>query len=87
MEKDSIGIDVSKLWLDAHRLATAEAARFANNHDGHAALLRWIGKTTVARIVFEPTGRYHREMERQLSAAGLPVKSLRTVGLTQSRCS
>lgn len=73
MNEDSIGIDVSKDWLDAHRLATAEAARFANDRDGHAALLRWIGEEPVARIVFEPTGRYHREMERRLAAADLPL--------------
>ena len=73
MEKDNIGIDVSKRWLDAHRLSTAEAARFANDRDGHAALLRWIGRHPVARIVYEPTGRYHREVERRLAAADLPL--------------
>jgi transposase len=73
MIEDSIGIDVSKLWLDAHRLSTGEAARFANDSDGHAALVRWIGSGPVARVVFEPTGRYHREMEHRLAAAGLPL--------------
>lgn len=73
MEQDSIGIDVSKLWLDAHRLSTGDAIRFANDLKGHAALVRWIGEGPVARVVFEPTGRYHREMERALAARGLPL--------------
>lgn len=73
MEKDNIGIDISKDWLDAHRLTAAKAARFANDRLGHSALLRWIGRTPVARIVYEPTGRYHREMERRLAAADLPL--------------
>ena len=73
MTEDSIGIDVSKLWLDAHRLSTAEAVRFANDRDGHTALLHWIAAAKRARVVFEPTGRYHREMERRLAAADLPL--------------
>ena len=41
---------------------------------GHyPALLRWIGRHPVARIVYEPTGRYHREVERRLAAADLPL--------------
>ena len=73
MTEDGIGIDVSKLWLDAHRLSTAEAVRFANDRDGHTALLHWIAAAKLARVVFEPTGRYHREMERRLAAADLPL--------------
>ncbi|MEM7528457.1 MAG: transposase, partial [Pseudomonadota bacterium] len=73
MTEDSIGIDVSKLWLDAHRLATGESTRFANTRDGHDRLLRWISETAVVRIVYEPAGRYHREMERRLAGADLPL--------------
>jgi len=73
MTKDSIGIDVSKLWLDVHRLSTGESTRFANDRDGHDRLLRWIGKAPVARVVYEPTGRYHRDAMQRLMAADLPL--------------
>ncbi|MFM7417421.1 MAG: IS110 family transposase, partial [Alphaproteobacteria bacterium] len=32
----------------------------------------WIGETP-ARVVYEPTGRYHRTLERALAAAGMPI--------------
>ena len=40
---------------------------------GIAQLLRWIGAAPVARIVYEPTNRYHRALEARLAAAGLPL--------------
>ncbi|MFN7267811.1 MAG: transposase, partial [Cereibacter sp.] len=40
---------------------------------GIAQLLRWIGAGPVARIVYEPTNRYHRALEVLLAAAGLPL--------------
>jgi transposase len=36
-------------------------------------LLRWIGQTHVARVVFEATGPYHRDLEQRLDAAGSPI--------------
>jgi len=43
MNKDTIGIDISKDTLDAHRLSTGAAAQFANSAAGLRALQRWIG--------------------------------------------
>ena len=40
---------------------------------GIAQLLRWIGAEPVARIVYEPTNRYHRALEVLLAAVGLPL--------------
>ena len=34
---------------------------------GFRALIKWLGKAPVARIVFEPTGPYHRGFETALS--------------------
>ena len=73
MNSSTIGVDVSKDWLDAHRLADGAARRFANDKTGRKALVKWLAAGPVKRIVFEPTGPYHRQLERTLDAAGLPI--------------
>ena len=72
MAETNIGIDISKDHLDVHRLPGDERRRFDNSKAGHKALIRWIGDTP-ARVVYEPTGRYHRTLERALAAAGMPI--------------
>ena len=72
MTETTIGIDISKDHLDVHRLPGDERRRFDNSKAGHKALIRWIGDTP-ARIVYEPTGHYHRALERALAAAGVPI--------------
>ena len=67
--QDTIGIDISKDTFDIHRLSNRMHERFGNDKAGLAALRRWIGKVPV-RIVYEATGRYHRDLEAALSAAG-----------------
>ena len=66
---DTIGVDISKDTLDIHRLSDGKHIRFGNDKAGLAALRRWIGKTRV-RVVYESTGRYHRDMEGVLDTAG-----------------
>ena len=73
MRDVTIRIDVSKDHLDAHRLPDGAARQFANTRTGVTQLIRWIGSFGVAGVVFEPTGRYHLELERRLDTAGLPV--------------
>ncbi len=73
MTEISIGIDISKDHLDAHRLPDGAAGQFANSKAGLTRLIRWIGVADVARVVFEPTGRYHRDLERRLGEAGYPL--------------
>jgi len=70
--QDTIGIDISKLVLDALRLTTGECRQFPNDKAGCAALIRWIGKTPM-RIVFESTGPYHRLLEHSLTQAGIAI--------------
>jgi len=72
MTEITIGVDVSKDFLDAHRHPDGDGRRFANDSAGFKALIRWIGEG-VSRVVFEPTGPYHGALERALAKAGLPV--------------
>lgn len=72
MTDHSIGIDISKDHLDAHRLIDGASRRFANDRAGHKALIAWIG-SDVVRVVYEPTGPYHRKMEQALAAGALPL--------------
>ncbi len=69
---DSIGIDISKSKLDAHRLSDGAAASFPNTRSGFGALRRWIGKTLPLCVVYEATGPYHAAFERAL-AGHLPL--------------
>lgn len=57
---------LSMPFLPAH----AEHRQFPNDRAGCAALVRWIG-TSAVRVVFEPTGPYHRLFEASLVAAGI----------------
>jgi transposase len=70
MSQVTIGVDVSKDTLDAYRLSDGAKRRFGNDKAGHAAFVAWCGQD-VARVVFEPTGPYHRAFERALARAGL----------------
>jgi hypothetical protein len=51
--KDTIGTDISKDTLDAHRLGTSQAASFANSPTGLRALHRWIGAQRPDLVVYE----------------------------------
>ena len=64
------GIDVGKLKLDAHILDRALDRQFNNDTSGRRALRNWLRKHGVTRAVFEPTGRYHRNLH---SASPRPV--------------
>lgn len=66
---NTIGIDISKDHLDAHRLSDGNSARFTNDRIGLTSLKAWIGSRRC-RVIYEPTGRYHRDLENRLSKAG-----------------
>ena len=67
-----IGIDISKDHLDACRLPGNESQQFDNTKAGHKALIRWISEVPV-RVVYKPTGPYHRQLEVALASAGVPI--------------
>ena len=71
--RSTIGIDISKNTLDAHRLDSGETIQVRNDKGGHKTLVKWIGKSTKPLIVFEATGAYHRQLELTLGAKGLPA--------------
>lgn len=68
--QDIIGIDISKDRLDAFRLSDRRHDSFGNDTAGFKTLLKWIGNAEGPRIVYEPTGPYHRRMEEALAKAG-----------------
>jgi len=68
MTETTIGIDISKATLDVHRLSDSAAARFSNNKTGFRALKVWLKGHDIARVVYEPTGPYHRDFEIALEA-------------------
>jgi len=68
MKDHTIGIDISKSHFDAFRLEDGAAKRFENSPRGIRALIKWLVATPIARIVFEPTGPYHRALEQALSS-------------------
>lgn len=67
MTTASIGIDVSKDSLDAHRLSDGATETFSNDRRGFRAFSAWLGCDMPARVVFEATGPYHRRFERTFS--------------------
>ncbi len=69
----TIGADISKDHIDVYSLPGGQTLKVANDRKGFAAILRWIGTKDVQRIVFEPTGPYHRAFERFMMLQGLPL--------------
>ena len=66
----SAGTDISKETLAVHLHPSGMARRFPNTAAGIRARIAWLGGFAIARVVFEPTGAYHRCFERQLAQAG-----------------
>ena len=63
----TVGVDISKDWLDVCRFPDAGAARFANSGTGHAALIAWLtGLGAPVLVIFEATGAYHRALQQAL---------------------
>ena len=52
-------------------MADGASRRFANDKSGRKAFVKWFAQTPVQRVVFEPTGPYHRAFARLLGAAGV----------------
>ena len=66
MTKHTIGIDISRDFLDVHCLGDDRTARFGNGAAGFRELEGWLPKAAIARIVYEATGPITR-----LSRCGL----------------
>ena len=66
----SVGLDVSKSFLDGHQLPEGHSFRVANSPDGHAELLARLPAPGTCRIVLEASGDYERRIVGDLVAAG-----------------
>jgi transposase len=70
------GIDIAKDRLDVCLYPDGATRHFPNDAKGHRALIAWLSSHTIQRVVFEPTGAYHRVLERSLATAGLPLAKI-----------
>ena len=70
-----LGIDVCKDWLDVHITADGVdvVCRVENSKKGTSKLIKELAVYTVAGIVMEATGKYHRAAHRRLHETGYPV--------------
>lgn len=66
---DTIGVDISKTNLDAWRLSDRKHMRFSNDPAGLKSLCKWLGSVPV-KVIYEATGRFHRDLEDTLSRTG-----------------
>ncbi|MDQ0458494.1 transposase [Rhizobium paknamense] len=69
----TIGADISKDHIDLHSLPDGRILKVANDRKGFAAILKWIGTRSATRIVYEPTGPYHKAFERFMMVQGLAL--------------
>jgi transposase len=70
------GIDIAKDRLDVCLYPDGATRHFPNDAKGHRALIVWLSSYAIQRVVFEPTGAYHRGLERGLARAGLPLAKI-----------
>lgn len=69
----SIGIDISKAYLDIHGLKAGHPARVPNDTEGIASLVSHLGDCAPEIIVCEPSGGYEHCLVAALQKAGFPV--------------
>ena len=69
--QDTIGIDISKDTFDIHRLSDRRHERFGSDKAGlPASLLSLDRQGTGSAWSMRLAGRYHRDLEAVLGAAG-----------------
>ncbi len=71
----TVGIDISKDWLDVFAAPEGRASRFSNDRAGFRKLIAWVG-SGIDRIAYEPSGPFHRDFEDTLLKAGLPLYAI-----------
>lgn len=76
MLENTIGADISKDHIDLYRLKDGARCKIANDRKGFAAILKWIGNEVVDRIVYEPTGPYHKAFERFMAVRGFALSKV-----------
>lgn len=66
-----IGIDVGSQWLDVGISDATTCWKFANDPEGIAALLEWLGTQGPVRVVMEATGGYEIDVLAACVAQGV----------------
>jgi transposase len=79
----TVGIDVSKEWLDVAVHPSDARLRVSNDDPGWRALLRWLKPIGARAIGIETSGGYERGVIGALLKAGLPVRSVNAWKLRQ----
>ena len=69
--KTSLGIDVSKHFLDSHALPDGSQKRYENTPEGLDALMTWMKAHPHQCVVFEPSGGYEQPLILALQSHGL----------------
>lgn len=69
----SIGVDVSRDWLDVAFDSEGAVCRLANDTIGIPELARRLEDVAVERVVLEATGGFEKSLKNALQAAGIPV--------------
>ncbi len=72
----TIGADIPKDHIDLHSLPDGQTLKVANDRKGFAVIVRWIGTKDVERIVYEPTGAYHKAFERFMMVQGVALSKV-----------
>lgn len=65
------GVDIAKAHLDIALYPAGQTRRFANDPAGIRKLLSVLKTEKAQRVVFEPTGPFHRPLEEALAEAGI----------------
>lgn len=88
--KDFIGIDISKLTIDAYVHGNSVSKSFPNDAKGFALLLNWMKKhlktnvLTEAMVCFEHTGMYGLNLANYLQQNQVPFAMLPPLQIKQS---
>lgn len=64
----SLGIDISKHYLDVYHLPSHHVSRYENNLQGIDSLVSWIKINSLDFLVFEPSGGYEKLLRKCLQA-------------------
>lgn len=77
MTQITIGIDISKDNLDVATHPDGMTRQFANTAKGIGVLIKWMkGLEGFERIIFEPTSRYHKALEKILRTTSFPFAKI-----------
>src|SRR3954454_17329644 len=71
MEREVIGLDVSKAWLDGYVPATGKRLRVGNDLAGVDQLLGSLADPSGSLVVMEASGGYERTAHQALVARGV----------------